>query len=334
MALDSFYLQSSQEQLSAIEALARKALGAWQIDEQAQLTKLADRENVVFKVENDDETYALRVHRAGYHTDQALRSQVVWMEALQADGVLQTAPVIRTIKGEVFTTVEHPEVPEARQVSLLGWVSGKQMDETADKDQFQMLGSLMAQLHNHTETWKRPADFEVTAWDIDGLLGKEPVWGRFWDLEKLDAEQTELMASFRTHAKEALKDFGQSPDRFGLIHGDFLPENLLVDGHKMTLLDFDDCGEGWHLFDISTALVSAVTNDDFEQLTEAFLSGYRQERQLPEEHIELLGFFLCLRLATFVGWMHSRAHTEFAQMAGDFVTQGALEFIGGYSRDQ
>ena len=43
-------------------------------------------------------------------------------------------------------------------------------------------------------------------------------------------------------------------DRYGLIHCDFLPENLLKDGKTLRIIDFDDCGYDWHLFDIATSM--------------------------------------------------------------------------------
>ena len=54
----------------------------------------------------------------------------------------------------------------------------------------------------------------------------------------------------------ALCEFGKSADRYGLVHGDMLPENLFYDGSELRLIDWDDTGFGWHLYDFATALKS------------------------------------------------------------------------------
>ena len=44
------------------------------------------------------------------------------------------------------------------------------------------LGSIMAKMHNHAEHWREPVGFTRHAWDVDGLTGDRPFWGRFWEL--------------------------------------------------------------------------------------------------------------------------------------------------------
>ena len=53
---------------------------------------------------------------------------------------------------------------------------------------------------------------------------------------------------------QRLHAYGTDIDRFGLIHADMRLGNLLVDGERVTLLDFDDCGFGWFLYDLAASL--------------------------------------------------------------------------------
>jgi Ser/Thr protein kinase RdoA (MazF antagonist) len=167
-------------------------------------------------------------------------------------------------------------------------------------------------------------------WDADGLVGEDPVWGRFWEADGLSADDRALMMSFRQRAGRELSEFGTAPDRFGLIHCDFLAENMLVDGDRITLLDFDDAGYGWHLFDIATALAMATLREDFDALRNALFAGYRRHRQLPEEHLTRLPLFLALRASTYVAWVHTRSHTQFAKDLGAFIRQAAVDTVRRY----
>ena len=84
--------------------LAEQALQHWPIQVSA-LKLIKHRENAVFAViTGDGEQYALRVHRAGYHTAEELQSELQWMQALDAAG-LHTATVIPSADGALFHRV-------------------------------------------------------------------------------------------------------------------------------------------------------------------------------------------------------------------------------------
>jgi Ser/Thr protein kinase RdoA (MazF antagonist) len=92
-----------------------------------------------------------------------------------------------------------------------------------------------------------------------------------------------------------------------LIHADLVPENILVDGDSLQVIDFDDAGYGWHLFEIATSLYFIRRDSIYVQAREAVIEGYRQQRMLPDEHLELLPMFLAARGTTYLGWVHTRA---------------------------
>lgn len=328
---DPFYALPSGEQVTRLSSLAREALPRFGLPPDAELEVVTERENAVFRASvGDGRTYAVRVHRAGYHSDGELRGQVAWAEALSADGVVTTAPVVRTVDGDVVAVVSHSDVPEPRQVTVLEWIEGDLLADAGgdEVEQYEQVGALMAALHEHSARWSAPAGFEALRWDLDGLLGEDPTWGRFWDASLLDEEGREVLAAFRSFARDQLESFGNAPDRFGLVHGDFLPENLLVapDG-QITLLDFDDSGYGWFLFDVATALVVPSLGEGFADTEDAFWRGYRSVRPMPDEHVARLPFFLALRGATYVGWMDTRSHTQFAKDMGPIVAAAALEAV-------
>jgi Ser/Thr protein kinase RdoA (MazF antagonist) len=103
-----------------------------------------------------------------------------------------------------------------------------------------------------------------------------------------------------------LSSYGAHADWFGLIHADLVPENILVTRTGPRIIDFDDAGYGWHMFELATSLYFIRREPYYECARKALLAGYRRRRPLPEEHVRLLPLFLAVRGTTYLGWVHTR----------------------------
>jgi Ser/Thr protein kinase RdoA (MazF antagonist) len=201
-----------------------------------------------------------------------------------------------------------------RQVDVFHWIAGQQLGSVEQgvaaedvADIYRKVGRLAARLHNQSSAWNAPGGFLRHAWDAEGLAGERPFWGRFWELEALTGSQRQLLIELRQSLWRDLNAFGFGSDRYGLIHADLVPENILVDGDSLQVIDFDDAGYGWHLFEIATSLYFIRRDSIYVQAREAVIEGYRQQRMLPDEHLELLPMFLAARGTTYLGWVHTRA---------------------------
>lgn len=338
--MDKFYQLSPGQQADLLQDVACKALQAWALPPECVVTLLKYRENAVFKVEALDGTkYALRVHRHGYHSDAAIRSELQWMEALNDRGIL-TPKAVPTIDGELFELVSTDAVLTPHQCDLISWVDGQELgsvengvggDSVELIATYRKLGELAARLHTESNEWELPADFSRHAWDEEGLLGDDPLWGRFWELELLTEEEKNIVVKARDKARKELLAFGKAPDRYGLIHADFLPENLFQSSDGISLIDFDDAGYGWHLFEFATSLLFQFGEPHFEAVSNAMIEGYRSVRPLSDEQVALLPTFFLIRGLVYLGWIHTRAETEIAQTLGPqmvpLITGLAREYL-------
>jgi Ser/Thr protein kinase RdoA (MazF antagonist) len=333
-----FYQLTPDAQGELLAGLAGQVLATWGL-EARELELLKYRENAVFRVlANDGRPYALRVHRAGYHTDAELRSELAWMRALLEDG-FDVPELVPTAQGELFAVVTHDGVPEPRQVDLFQWVCGSPLgsvegslegDAEALETTFRTIGVLAARLHNQASDWTPPAGFTRHAWDADGLVGEQPLWGRFWELDQLTDEQRALIARARARVRSDLERLERSQRNYGLIHADFAPENLMVDGTRIRLLDFDDAGYGWHLFEVATSLYFHIGQPYFDAVERAMLAGYRSERDLTAADEALLPLFYAARSFTYLGWVHTRQETETARELTPMLIELCCGVCGRY----
>ena len=338
--MTDFYRLPLAERAERLRGLAAEALVRWGVrDCEPEIVKY--RENAVFRVRAPDgRDAAFRVHRHGYHSDAALRSELAWMAALEGVGI-DVPAVIPSAAGAPFERVEAAGVPEPRQVDMFTWMPGTPLgtiEEGLDPaiadvhGVFERVGRLAARLHNQTEAWPLPAGLVRHAWDREGLVGPDPLWGRFWEAAALGAGERRLIERARAQACDALTAYGRSPARYGLIHADFNLDNMLLDGDRVILLDFDDCGFGWHLFDLATVWTMFLGSDQAEAMRAGVVAGYRRERALPDDALAHMPLFELARAFSYLGWVHTRADTASAQMIGREVAVLACRLAEDYLR--
>ena len=196
-------------------------------------------------------------------------------------------------------------------IDVLTWLSGSTMDHTLNgqanrADLFERLGIDMARLHDASDAWPLPDGFTRCVLDRDGLLGEAPLWDCFWENPGLTPEDRALFLEMRDKANIELADLEKTLD-YGLIHADLVPANVMVDGDALQLIDFDDGGFGFRLFDIATALLKHLDAPDYSALRVALIKGYTSERPID---LVALDLFMMLRAATYVGWNISRMHED------------------------
>lgn len=299
------------------------------------------RENAVFAAHlRDGGKVVVRVHRSGYHSDAALRSERTWMQAL-ADHGIEVPRHVLSNTGNSFETIRIEGFDGERQVDVFHWIHGQQLGSVEQGvavsgrnvgDIYREVGRLAARVHNHSLVWTVPAHFKRHAWDAEGLAGENPLWGRFWELDALSGPQRELFVRLKQTLWRDLNEFGTAADRYGLIHADLVPENILVDGNNLQVIDFDDAGFGWHLFELATSLYFIRRDAVYEEARDALIEGYRQVRSLPHSHLARLSMFLAARGSTYLGWVHTRrgepAAREMTPQLIEFAAAAAEDYFG------
>ena len=129
-----------------------------------------------------------------------------------------------------------------------------------------------------------------------------------------------------------LQRYGQGADRFGLIHADLRLANLLLEGPTTKVIDFDDCGFGWYLYDLGAALSFIEHRPDVPELVDAWVRGYRRVAPLAAADEAEIPTFILLRRLLLVAWIGSHAETDLAQSMGASLHRGQLRTGGTISR--
>jgi Ser/Thr protein kinase RdoA (MazF antagonist) len=134
----------------------------------------------------------------------------------------------------------------------------------------------------------------------------------------LPAEGLILFRDVAERTRAIFEQLDRTPTPWGIIHKDFILVNCHftrgTGGWRLAVIDFDDLGWGYYLYDLAPLLGNlADFPDAYVELRRAFLAGYRSIRPLPrwlEVHLPIL---MAARHAVTLTWlagMHRRGETD------------------------
>jgi len=266
--------------------------------------------------------FALRIYRLPHSSENALRnskdglhSQLQWLQALRREAHLPVSEPIPNAEGSLLGYVSGKGVPKPHHCVLLRWVPGIHKIDLLRPADLSLVGSYAARLHRHAERYSIPEGFVRPRWDWDWLFGES---AQLWSKGELvySASEMEIFRATVERVRQDLQALGEGRNVFGIIHRDLNPWNFVFHKGAVYVIDFEECGWGYYLYDMAVTLVDL----DFSQgdygvryapMRAAFLEGYQRVSPLPVGYQEYIGTFMAIemvRIANMIlGW---KAPTE------------------------
>jgi Ser/Thr protein kinase RdoA (MazF antagonist) len=298
-------LSGDSDVLERVADVARLALRQYDLDEGASVELLNVSENATFRVNLEGRnSQILRVHRRDYHTSSAIESELEWMQALRVDTGIRTPQVISSRDGSRVVAVPDEAGGGPRSCVMFEFLPGSAPVEE-DAGAFEELGEITAVMHRHSRTWKRPPWFTRFTWDADAAFGPIARWGRWQNGIGVGPSELEILGRLEQTLRRRLDLFGTSPERYGLVHADTRLANLLVDDGSVSVIDFDDCGFSWFLYDLGTSVSFFEHQPQVPDLLDAWMTGYRREGTLAKEDEDEIWTFVLFRRLLLVAWIGS-----------------------------
>jgi Ser/Thr protein kinase RdoA (MazF antagonist) len=329
--VDGFAPLSRRGQLGRLRRVGRAALARYGLED-ARLTLQRYEQNATFRVDAQGGPYLLRMNRPGVHTADTIGSEVAWLSALRRDTGLGVPEPVAARNGSYVVIARDPGVPEPHVCVLLRWLDGRFVNDRLAPAHMRQVGALVGRLQEHVATWRPPAGFlrpRVDTLTNDARVGsfaRSAALARRGDdptagdadraLQLVEALVSNDDAALFARALEAVwattRTLATVTGAFGLIHGDLHHENFLFHRGEARAIDFDDCGWGFHLYDLAVTLSELENRPRYDQLRDALLEAYAHARPLPADHAIHLSALVVLRRMQILLWiLESRDHAAF-----------------------
>lgn len=293
--------------------VARAALDHYDLPSRREIEPIRLTNNAVFEVRAGGEQHALRVHRPEYRSPAQVRSELAFLRTLgpQLAGTKVDAPQpLETRDGEL---VVRAGTNDGLLCVLFTWIDGSELKPTrglGPRSAF-LLGEALARLHVAAERFEPPPGFDVPAWDAETMFTSESPFQPGPMESFLPAEAWPLFRDVARLTRSVFEQLDELPGARGLIHADFILSNCRFArrdrGWRLGVLDFDDLGCGYYLYDLAPLLGNlADFPDSYPRLRRAVLDGYRSVRPLPAPLDVHLPALMAARHAVALTWLAAK----------------------------
>lgn len=302
-----------------LRKLALTALEQYKFDV-ADLTLIGVHTNTLFRVRTTHgSSYIIRICTPGWRTDIDLRSEVMWLQALERDtdiGVPQPQPARN---GDFIVIAGTKNVPGARRCVVMSWLPGTLLGKRLSEENLYKMGVLFAQLHDQAAGFSPPGGF--TQRKMDTIYARDEEDVLFSDLcrEMFSSDSRRIIDQTRAKVNKAFEHLYADPTGLRVIHNDLWHDNIKIHHGRLHPFDFEDTIWGYPVQDIAMAvqdLMVDVKPDEFEALQCAFRKGYESRCAWPEVYEGQIDTFRAGRMLWIANYVaryereHLREHID------------------------
>jgi len=234
--------------------------------------------NHSYLLEDGDKKYVFRVYSLNWRNHDEISEEIRLLSFLSDNNI----PVSSAIEDKNGNFIQQLPAPEGIRLGVLfTWAEGEKSISFSLETHFKM-GEMMAQIHKNTINFK----LERVEYTPQVLL-TDP----FDTIKKFLPAETEEMIFMDSAKRNLLEELGKidmSILRHGAVHLDIWFDNLHINKeNKITVFDFDFCGNGWLSLDIAYYLLQLYAIETDENIhaakLESFIKGYESITEISKE---------------------------------------------------
>jgi len=276
--------------------------------------------NHTYLLSDGERKAIIRVYTHNWRSKSEISEELALLISISKSGISAAYP----LKDHKDGLIQEIQAPEGnRFVCLFSFADGNKLRNFTNRA-CKNVGTLMAKFHLATEN---QALLRVK-YDRDTLMELS-----YQHALRYFSKENKEMVYIRKLIDQSREVFDNVDDqqlRSGIVHMDLWYDNMNVNNRsKVTIFDFDFCGNGWQVLDIAYYLMQLFhTVQDKELLKEkitSFLAGYQENAEITREEIRLLREAGIAMWIFYLGVQSQR----YADWSNLFLSENYLErFIG------
>ena len=325
--MKKFYELTYQGRIRRLRKLAIEALKDYDL-EVVRLRLLTNEFNGIFRVDTvGGDKYVLRISRPNEHELNEIHSEMMWLAALRRETDLMVPEPMGTSRGELVTTIEVTGVPEPRHCVIFGWVPGNDLSEQLTPQNLHKAGAFTALLHGHGENYQPSEEFSVNRYNSVFPFG-DPVVLFDEDISDLISDDQRALFQRGVEKVQSIIDELHAGDQDpGIIHADLHQWNLRISRCQVGAIDFEDLMWGYPLQDIAITFYYLQGREDYANLLDAFMKGYQNGREWPEQYPGQLDVLIAGRGLDLLNYVLQDTDPEWREQAPAFIDRNEKRLL-------
>lgn len=279
--------------------------------------------NHTYLVSDNEKQYVFRVYSFAWRTETEIREELRLLRLLKAHNISASYPLQDRL-GQDIQKIEAPE--GERYAVLFTYAAGDKIRQLSEAH-CHRIGKLMAQFHKvslHQSAAR-------ISYDASTLTQLPYQYTRQHFPASL--EEMEFVRKASEHITKVFEQAESVPLRSGIVHLDLWYDNMHIDEDaKITVFDFDFCGNGWLLLDIAYWVMQLFhtepDQDQFALKLKRFYQGYEEVSPIHDEEKKLLPL---AGLAIWIFYLGVQSQ-RFDNWSNIFLTKNYLKFYIGRAK--
>jgi len=264
--------------------------------------------NHTYLIKDEDKRFIFRIYSLNWRTENEILEEIRLLNLLKANTISVSYPITDKTNNYIQTI----NAPEGERLAVMfSYAEGEKLLNYDEENHFK-IGIIMAQIHQLTK------NLELERIEYTPQLLIDDVFNYLSNFLDNDSDEMAFMQSTQKHLLVEFSKIKIEKIRTGTVHLDIWFDNLNIskDG-KITIFDFDFCGNGWLCMDIAYYVLQLHSTERDEAICksklDSFLAGYESVSEISDEEkrifpilgISLYFFYIGIQCQRFDNWSNT-----------------------------
>jgi len=239
--------------------------------------------NHLYLVKNREIKFVFRIYTLNWRTKEEIAEEQRLLVMLKNNQI----PVSYPVPDKSDQYIQEIDAPEGLRYGVLfSFAEGSKNPRLAAQSCYH-IGKIMARMHSVTVNFA----MRRVNYNADILL-REPI-KQVHSLFSSESPERNFIDRLADHLYKELKGIKEAEVQKGIVHLDLWFDNIHFRNEEdITIFDFDFCGNGWLVMDISfflhQLLVTNPNEQDYNEKAAKFLDGYETIKKLTDEERRII----------------------------------------------